>query len=94
MGSGVFPLDDELGLLPGGLSARVSEGLARLTAQQPFRRAVADLAFFWGVEVSEATARRHAEAAGTAILAIEAAAAAPVATRSRRRWPTRCARRC
>jgi hypothetical protein len=74
VGSGVFPLDDELGLLPGGLSARVSEGLARLTAQQPFRRAVADLAFFWGVEVSEATARRHARAAGTAILAIEAAA--------------------
>jgi hypothetical protein len=70
--SGVFPLDDELELLPGGLSARVSEGLARLAAQQPFRGAVADLAFFWGVEVSEATARRHATAAGAAVLALEA----------------------
>lgn len=73
MGSGVSPLDDELELLPGGLSARVSEGLARLAAQQPFRRAAADLAFFWGVELSEATARRHAQAAGTAVLALQAA---------------------
>jgi hypothetical protein len=73
VGSGVSPLDDELELLPGGLSARVGEGLARLAAQQPFRRAVADLAFFWGVELSEATARRHAEAAGRAALALQAA---------------------
>ena len=51
----------------------MSEGLARLAAQQPFRRAVADLAFFWGVEVSEATARRHATAAGEAVLALQEA---------------------
>jgi hypothetical protein len=73
VGSGVFPLDDELELLPGGLSARVSEGLARLSVRQPFRQAVADLAFFWGVEVSEATARRQTQAAGTAQLALQAA---------------------
>ncbi len=73
MGSGVFPLDEELELLPGGLSARVSEGLARLSARQPFRQAVADLAFFWGVEVSETTARRQAQAAGAAYLALQAA---------------------
>lgn len=73
MGSGVFPLDDELGLLPGGLSERVSEGLARLSAQRPFRQAAADLAFFWGVQVSEATARRHARAAGAAVGALQEA---------------------
>jgi hypothetical protein len=70
--SGVFPLDDELELLPGGLSARVSEGLARLSAQRPFRQA-ADLAFFWGVELSEATARRQARAAGEAVGALQEA---------------------
>ena len=32
-----------MALLPGGLSPRVSEGLARLSAQQPFRQAVANL---------------------------------------------------
>lgn len=73
MGSGVFPLDDELALLPGGLSPRVSEGLARLCAQRPFRQAAADLAFFWGVEVSEATARRHATLAGEAVVALHEA---------------------
>ena len=72
-GSGVSPLDDELELLPGGLSARVSEGLARLSAQRPFRQAAADLAFFWGVELSEATARRQAGAAGEAIGALQEA---------------------
>jgi hypothetical protein len=51
----------------------VGEGLARLAAQQPFRQAVADLTFFWGVEVSEATARRHAEATGTAYLELQTA---------------------
>jgi hypothetical protein len=74
--SGVFPLDDELELLPGGLSARVSEGLARLSAQRPFRQAASDLAFFWGVELSEATARRHARAAGEAVSALQEAALA------------------
>jgi hypothetical protein len=73
VGSGFPPLDEELELLPGGLSPRVREGLARLSAQQPFRQAAADLAFFWGIEVSEATARRHAEAAGTAYLALQTA---------------------
>lgn len=55
------------------MSPRVREGLARLSAQQPFRQAAADLAFFWGMEVSEATARRCAEAAGTAYLALQTA---------------------
>jgi hypothetical protein len=73
VGSGVFPLDDELELLPGGLSERVSEGLARLSAQRPFRQAASDLAFFWGVELSEATARRQARAAGEAVSALQEA---------------------
>jgi len=39
----------------------------------PFEAAAGELAFFWQVELSEATVRRHAYAAGTAYCAVQAA---------------------
>jgi len=39
----------------------------------PFAQAAEHLAFFWGVRVSVSTARRHAEAAGAAYVAVQAA---------------------
>lgn len=68
-----FPLDDELELLPGELSATLAEGVARLGAKMPFEQAVADVAFFWGVELDETTVRRHTQAAGMAYVVEQAA---------------------
>ena len=45
----------------------------RLAAKLPFGQAAAELAFFWGAPLSEATIRRHAEAAGAAYVAIQTA---------------------
>jgi hypothetical protein len=39
----------------------------------PFEQAVADVAFFWGVELDETTVRRHTQAAGAAYIAAQAA---------------------
>jgi hypothetical protein len=70
---GISPLDEELGLLPGRLSPRLQESLARLGAWLPFGKAAAELAWFSGVAVSEATACRLTEAAGAADVAIQTA---------------------
>jgi hypothetical protein len=67
------PLDEELELLPGELSATLAEGVARLGTKMPFEQAVADVAFFWGVELEETTVRRHTQAAGAAYVAEQAA---------------------
>jgi hypothetical protein len=53
----------------------VAEGVARLGALLPFRQAAEHLAFFWRVPLSEATARRHTEAAGAAYATVQAAEA-------------------
>lgn len=71
MGPGFPPLDEALGLLPGELSPRLVEGVVRLGTQLPFERAAELLRFFWGVDVSAETVRRHTEAAGTALVAVE-----------------------
>jgi hypothetical protein len=68
-----FPLDEELELLPGELSATLAEGVARLGTKLPFEQAVAEMAFFWGVELEETTVRRHTQAAGAAYVAEQAA---------------------
>src|SRR5712691_12486813 len=68
-----FPLDEELELLPGELSATLAEGVARLGTTMPFEQAAAVLAFFWGVELEETTLRRHTQAAGAASVAEQAA---------------------
>ena len=68
-----FPLDEELELLPGELSATLAEGVVRLGTRMPFEQAATELAFFWGVELDETTLRRHTQAAGAAYVAEQAA---------------------
>ena len=70
---GFFPLDEELGLVPGHLTPRLQESLTRLGTWMPFGRAVKELEFFTGVPISEATVRRRAEQAGAAYVAEQTA---------------------
>lgn len=71
---GFFPLDDELGLLPGCLSPHLQEQLAHLcTWVASFSKAVELWAGFTGAVVSERTARRETEAAGAAYAAVQLA---------------------
>lgn len=66
VGRGFFPLDEELGLLPGGLTPRGEENLVRLSSWMPFERAAEMLADMQGIHVSAAMSRRTSEAAGAA----------------------------
>ena len=68
-----FPLDEELGLLPGELSATLAQGVVRLGTKLPFQQAATEVAFFWGVELEETTVRRYTQAAGAAYVAEQAA---------------------
>jgi len=70
---GFFPLDEELQLLAGQYTPTVYEGMTRLGTWLPFRHAAAELAYFTGVVVSETTARRVAEQAGAAYVAVQTA---------------------
>jgi hypothetical protein len=72
---GFFPLDAELGLAPAQrYTPRVEEALVQLAVETTFGRAVTLLGRLTGVVSSAATARRRTDAAGTAALALEAAA--------------------
>ena len=64
-GRAFSPLDKELGLLNGELTPRLQESLVRLGTWMPFGRAAKELRYFTRVEVSEATARRITEGAGS-----------------------------
>lgn len=74
--SGFSPLDEELELLPGSLSSWGHECLVRLGAWMPFAEAAKLLAVMIGIQVSECTARRCAEAAGAAEVELETEAVA------------------
>jgi hypothetical protein len=63
---GFFPLDERLGLLPGGLTPFVHECLVRLSVWMPFQPATELLAAMLGVVVSKAQTVRDTEAAGAA----------------------------
>jgi len=73
VGPGFFPLDEELGLLPGSLSPQSQDHLTRLAAWMPFERAAQMLAALTGVQVSEATTRRQTYTTGAAYEAVQAA---------------------
>lgn len=65
VGPGFSPLDEELALIPGQLTPRAEEQLVRLGTWIPsFAQAAELLGALVGVTVSEATVRRHTEAAG------------------------------
>lgn len=68
---GFFPLDEELELVAGHFTPRVYEGLTRLAAWMPFGRAASEAGHFLHVSVTEATVRRHSEAAGAAYVAVQ-----------------------
>ncbi len=72
-GPGFSPRDEELALLPGLLTPALQEDLVRLSTRLSFRQAVEELARLKHVTTSEATARRHAEAAGAAYVAWQTA---------------------
>lgn len=76
VGTGFFPLDEELQLLPGSLSPWLHENLVRLGAWMPFEHAAELLAVFTRVPVSEFTARQKSEAAGAAQVALQTEAVA------------------
>ena len=75
VGPGFFPLDEELGVLPGSLSPQSQDHLSRLAVWMPFERAAQMLAALTGVQVSEATTRRQTYTAGVAYEAVQAAQA-------------------
>ena len=68
-----FPLDDELGLLPGDLTPSLLESLVRLGTWLPFRPTAWMLAHFTRVRVGTTTARRLTTQAGAAYEALQTA---------------------
>jgi hypothetical protein len=73
---GFFPLDEQLGLVPGQFAPRLIEGMVRLGTWMPFGQVPEVFAFFTGVCVDAETVRRLTERAGTALVAVEDAAVA------------------
>ena len=66
------PLDEELELLPGSLTPGLEEVLVRLGSWMPFEKAQRFLVDWLKLDsLSEATVRRHTEAAGAAGVAIQ-----------------------
>ncbi len=68
-----FPLDEELALLPGALTPTLQETLVRLGTRLPFDSVVQELADSKHVTTTEATVRRHTEAAGATYVALQTA---------------------
>lgn len=71
MGSSFFPLDEQLGLLPGHWSPRLQQIVTLLGALLPFGQVPAVLQTLSRVTISRSSARRVTEGAGVALIAIE-----------------------
>jgi len=69
-GSAFFPLDEQLGLLGGGLTPGGEEMLTRLSTWMPYESARELLQDLVGVRVSKATARRVTLSSGLAALLV------------------------
>jgi YgiT-type zinc finger domain-containing protein len=70
-GEGIFPLDEELELLPGGLSPYTHEIAVRLGGWMPFRQVTHLLADILRVTVSKSQVERCTESAGAAYVTIQ-----------------------
>jgi hypothetical protein len=70
VGSAFFPLDEQLGLVSGGLTPRAEETLVRLSTWMPYEAARELLSDLLGVQVSKATARRATLHTGQAQLSV------------------------
>jgi hypothetical protein len=68
---GFFPLDEELELLPGGLTPHGHESLVRLSGWMPFEQAAGIIADLVGIQVSKSMSQRYAEGAGAAYVQIQ-----------------------
>ncbi len=73
VGEVFFPLDEELGLLPGNLAPRQQEHLVHLACFMPFDKAAEMLATILLVQTNEETARRLAEQMGAYMQAAQTA---------------------
>lgn len=71
VGRSFFPLDKELGLLPGNLSPYVHESVVRLGSWIPFGPTAEILKDLLGVQISKAQVRRATEAAGAAYVRVQ-----------------------
>ncbi len=71
VGQAFFPLDEQLGLLGGGVTPRGEEVLVRLSSWMPFKDAGKMLQEVLGIQVSKATARRMTLATGQAQRAVD-----------------------
>jgi hypothetical protein len=72
-GNGGCRPTEELQLLSGGLTPRLEEELSHLGAWMPFEKAWEMMRRMRGVEVSEATVRRHTEGNGAVYVAVQEA---------------------
>jgi hypothetical protein len=63
---GFFPLDEELGLLPGELTPCGHESLVRLAGWMPFRKASEIFEDLLGIHVSKSVCQQYTERAGLA----------------------------
>jgi hypothetical protein len=72
VGRGFFPLDEELGLLPGKLTPQGHENLVRLGSWMPFEQAVKIYGDLMGIHVSRIVSQRYTEEAGAAYEEIQA----------------------
>src|SRR5438270_10546947 len=73
VGEAFFPLDEQLGLVSGGLTPRAEETLVRLACWMPYAQAQELLSDLVGIGVSKATARRATLDTGEAALALDEA---------------------
>lgn len=71
MAPAFFPLDEQLALLPGKLTPQLHGWLVRLSTWMPFARAAHLLTELTHAPISEATARRLTEAAGSSYVAFQ-----------------------
>lgn len=78
MAPGFSPLDEELALLPGGLTPTLQAHVSRLGARLSFAEVASELWHLKGVHVSAATARRRTEADGAMYARFQEAEAAQV----------------
>lgn len=65
-GQRFFPLDEELGLLPGRYTPRLQEAMTRLGSKLPFREAVEEIESCHRTKIGEATVRRTTHENGRA----------------------------
>ena len=71
VGRAFFPLDEQLGLLPGQLTPFLHECLVRLGSWMPFEQATRFMNEMLRTSISQASGVRYTESAGAAYVAIQ-----------------------